>query len=78
VLMHDDGKTSWTIRHFSQANPSGPGQGDVAALLRRVADSLDQLGAIEVMDLVMHTEVTEDGMWPSLTVYFHGAAHHEG
>ncbi|WP_034262691.1 hypothetical protein [Actinospica robiniae] len=72
--MDDVGKTSWTIRHFSQANPSGAAQGDVAALLRRVADSLDRLGAIEVMDLVLHTEVTEDGTWPSLTVYFHSSA----
>ncbi|MBR7829247.1 hypothetical protein KDK95_23265 [Actinospica sp. MGRD01-02] len=76
--MHDDGKTSWTIRHFSQANPSGAAQADVAALLRRVADSLDRLGAIEVSDIVMHHEVTEDGIWPSLTVYFHKTDVDEG
>jgi hypothetical protein len=76
--MRDDAKTSWTVRHFSQANPSGAAQGDVAALLRRVADSLDQLGAVEVMDVVMHAEVTEDGMWPSLAVYFHSTALDEG
>ena len=76
--MDDVSKASWTIRHFSQANPRGDGQGDVAALLRRVADSLDQIGAVEVMDIVMHTEVTEDGTWPSLTVYFHSAIPDEG
>jgi len=32
---------SWMIRHFSQANQKGPGQGDVPALLRRVADSIE-------------------------------------
>ncbi|MFJ6707163.1 MULTISPECIES: hypothetical protein [unclassified Streptomyces] len=62
---------SWTIKHFSQANPAGTGQGDVLALLRRVADSIEGLGLVEVQDLVMHTEVTADGDWPSLTVYFH-------
>jgi hypothetical protein len=59
------------VEHFSQANPAGKDQGDVPALLRRVADSISALGEVEVQDLVMHTEVTEDGGWPSLTVYFH-------
>jgi hypothetical protein len=63
-------RTSWAVEHFSQANPVGKGQGDVPALLRRVADSIDALGEIEVQDLVMHTEVTENGDWHSLTVYF--------
>jgi hypothetical protein len=62
---------SWTVEHFSQANPVGEGQGDVPALLRRVADSIDALGEVEVQDLVLHTEVAESGAWPSLTVYFH-------
>lgn len=62
---------SWTIKHFSQANPAGTGQGDVPALLRRVATSVESLGSVTVQDLVMHTEITADGPWPSLTVYFH-------
>jgi hypothetical protein len=65
------GETSWTIEHFSQANPRGAGQDEVPALLRRVADSIDALGAVDVQDLVMHVEITDDGNWPSLTVYFH-------
>lgn len=69
---------SWSIRHFSQANPKGPGQGDVPALLRRVADSIDELGSIEVQDLVLHNEVNEDGLWASLTVYFHPASPPDG
>jgi len=64
---------SWTINHFSQANPEGAGQADVAALLRRVAGSLDSLGSIEVQDLVLHTEVTADGPWHSITVYYTAA-----
>lgn len=38
---------SWTIRHFSQANPVGPGQDSVPALLRRIADSIEQRPGIE-------------------------------
>ncbi len=61
---------TWTVEQFSQANPKGPGQGDVPALLRRVADTLERLGKVEVQDLVLHSEVTEDGFdWPSITVY---------
>ena len=66
--------SSWAVRHFSQSNPAGPEQGNVAALLRRVAESLDELGDVDVMDLILHNEVTEDGDWPSLTVYFHDVA----
>jgi len=38
--------------------------------LRRVADSIEALGDVEVQDLIMHTQVTEDGNWHNLTVYF--------
>jgi hypothetical protein len=61
----------WTINHFSQANPEGAAQGDVPALLRRVAESLDALGPIRVQDLVFHNEITADGPWYSVTVYYH-------
>ena len=63
---------SWTIRHFSQSNPRGAGEGNVPALLRRVADTLEGLGSVEVMDLVLHgDELTDDGKdWYSITVYF--------
>ncbi|MDP9866032.1 MULTISPECIES: hypothetical protein [Streptosporangium] len=63
-------RITWTMHHFSQANPKGPGQADVPALLRRVADSIEDLGNVEVHDMIMHNEITEDGDWPSLTVYF--------
>ncbi len=65
--------SSWNVRHFSQANPNGPGQDNVPALLRRVADSIEGLGPVEVLDIVFHDEVTEDGDWYSMTVYFHDA-----
>ncbi len=59
------------IRHFSQANPVGPGCDDVPSLLRRLADSIEALGAAEIQDIVIESEQTEHGAWRSGTVYFH-------
>jgi len=71
--MSEPNPETWTASHFSQANPSGPGQDDVPALLRRVAVTIEALGDVEVTDLIMHNEITAEGDWPSLTVYFHRA-----
>jgi hypothetical protein len=62
---------SWSIRHFSQSNPEGAEQGDVPRLLRRVADSIEALGPVEVQDVTFQTEITAEGPWHSMTVYFH-------
>lgn len=61
----------WTINHFSQSNPAGEGQGDVAALLRRVADTLDALGEVSVRDLVFDNDPTADEDDLTITVYYH-------
>ena len=63
-------KMKATAEHFSQANPAGPGQDDIPSLLRRVAESVETIGPVDVQDLILHTEVTEHGPWYSLTVYF--------
>ncbi|MBG0820116.1 hypothetical protein HS048_05110 [Planomonospora sp. ID91781] len=63
-------RSTWTMRHFSQANPKGPEQGDVPALLRSIADAIEELGDVEIYDLILHNEITEDGHLPSITVYF--------
>lgn len=60
----------YTISHFSQSNPAGDSQGDVAALLRAVAASIESLRDVAVQDLVLHNEVTANGPWPSITVYY--------
>jgi hypothetical protein len=52
--MHGD----WTARHFSQANPAGPDQADVPALLRRIAGTIEDLGEVEILDLVLHQEIS--------------------
>lgn len=60
----------FTISHFSQSNPAGEGQGDVGALLRTIAESIESLGDVTVQDLVLHNQITADGPWPSITVYY--------
>jgi hypothetical protein len=61
----------WTVNHFSQANPKGSHQGDVPRLLRRVAKSIDDLGPLDVQDITFGSEITADGEWHHLTVYYH-------
>jgi hypothetical protein len=68
--MTDRPSHDWTVRHFSQANPEGPGQGNVPNLLRRVADSIESLGEVEVYDVTFHSEVTGDENRVSMTVYW--------
>jgi hypothetical protein len=65
-----DEHASWTAECFSLANPRGRGQGDVPLLLRRAANSIGELGTVEIQDLVLHAEVNEFGNWPSITIYF--------
>lgn len=61
----------FTMFHFAQSNPLGPGQDNVPALLRRIADTIEQLGDVEIYDLVLHPKLTSDGEdWPSIIVYY--------
>jgi hypothetical protein len=91
VALEGDGETAdagetlravsvgpWTVEHFSQSNPAGPGQSDIPALLRRVAETLEALGEISVHDVIVHGhhEITEYGPWPSVTVYFQRESEH--
>ena len=71
MTTSDPNETRWTILHFSQSNPSGAGQGDVAALLRRVADSIERYGDIDVADITFHTAATEGEDDLTMTVYYH-------
>jgi hypothetical protein len=69
--VSSDPRDQWTTFHFSQSNPGGQGQGDVAALLRRVADSIDELGERMVEDITFSTEPTADERDLTMTVYYH-------
>jgi hypothetical protein len=66
--MSDVGE--WTIFHFSRSNPAGPGQGDVPALLRRVAESLEELGDVDVEDVTFSSQVTSAEDDVTMTVYY--------
>jgi hypothetical protein len=48
---------------------TGLGQADVPALLRRVAETIEGWGEVEILDLVLHNDITAAGDWPSITVY---------
>jgi hypothetical protein len=70
--MNDSAKPApWRVLNFSQSNPDGEGQGNVGALLRRVADSIDELGDVDVHDIVFHSGVTDAEDDLTMTVYYH-------
>ena len=69
--MSDDTRDKWTVYHFSQSNPTGPGEGFVPDLLRRVADSIEALGDVDVQDIVFSTVPTAEEDDLRMTVYYH-------
>ncbi len=56
--------------HFSLSNAKGPGQDDVSRLLRAMASSIEDLGDVTILDITFEQDVTTEGLWPSLTVYY--------
>lgn len=62
---------SWSIQSFSLALPEGGDRSDVPALLRHLANNLEEFGPVAVQDITFETEVTADGFVCSFTVYFH-------
>lgn len=66
----DERDDEWTIFHFSQSNPDGPGQGSVPALLRRLAEAIDKLGDVVIHDVTFHSEATADEDDLMMTVYY--------
>jgi hypothetical protein len=64
-------RLEFKTQHFSLNNPQGEDQGDVPMLLRRLANTLEELGRIEIRDLVLHNDTDDDGdPWPFVTVYY--------
>ena len=59
-------------RHVSLSNPLDDGAADLPRLLRRVADLIEAEGvmAMEVLDVVVHEDMTADGPWWSMTVHW--------
>ncbi|MGQ0434377.1 MAG: hypothetical protein ACT452_18480 [Microthrixaceae bacterium] len=68
----------WSVRHFSLSNPSGATETDLPLLLRRLADEIEARGIqpMEMLDITVSSEMTENGPWWSATVYWSpGDAH---
>lgn len=63
---------SWSSRHLSLSNARDDRPGDLPHLLRRVADAIEEEGIepMQMLDLNLHHEMTEDGPWWSVTVYW--------
>lgn len=55
---------------FSIGNPFGPGVEDVAGLLRRMADAIDEIDGIEVVHLVYDSWPMDGFMDRMMTVYY--------
>lgn len=66
----DDKTPKYTIVHFSFSNAVGEGQGDVAALLRKVAEGIEAYGDIWVQDITFHSAVTDAEDDLTMTVYY--------
>lgn len=62
-----------------QLSEQGAGQEKVPALLGRVADTIGELGDVDISNLILHSEITSDGEdRPSITVYYHDRTDVEG
>jgi hypothetical protein len=62
----------WTCQHFALANPIDDGRSDLPKLLRRVAEEIEARGiqAMDILDLTIRSEMTADGPWWSITLYW--------
>jgi hypothetical protein len=61
----------YAVLNFSLSNPMGEGQGDVAKLLRSLADSIESLGDVQIQDITFGSEVTDGEDDLHFTVYYH-------
>jgi hypothetical protein len=69
--IHPDMAEDLDNRSFRLHNPvDEPDCPDVPTLLRRTADSIDALPAVEIDDLVLHVKVTAAGRVPTVAVYY--------
>ncbi len=63
---------TWSCSHFSLANPVDDRPDDLPHLLRRIADAIEQrgIGPMDILDLTISKEITGDGPWWSVTLYW--------
>ena len=56
---------------FSLGNSDGPDDQSVPALLRRVADAIEELGEIDIIDIAfVKWPIEGEGWYPFLTLYY--------
>ena len=62
----------YSCQHFSLSNPEDDGADDLPRLLRRVADVMEEYDILpaDILDLTVSQEMTDDGPWWSVTVYW--------
>lgn len=61
---------TYTTNHFSLNLPQGTSQDNIPALLRRLADNIEKMVALEIRDITFHGTQDNDGNeWPYFTVY---------
>ncbi|GAB2987800.1 hypothetical protein [Nocardioides montaniterrae] len=62
----------YECRHVSIANPKGKHETDLPRLLRTVAELIEELAIkpMELMDVVIRSEITGDGPRWSATIYW--------
>jgi hypothetical protein len=67
-----DETPDYPSRHFSLANPRDDRPSDLPLLLRRVAAEMEasNIDPVDVLDVTISQEMTEDGPWWSATVYW--------
>ncbi len=65
--------SEFSCRHFSLSNAVDSGTSDeLPVLLRHVADAIEDkaIKPMEILDLTVSSEITADGPWWSVTVYW--------
>lgn len=62
----------WTSRRFTLSNSRNDGSTDLPRLLRRLADDIEAraINPMDILDLTVSQEITEDGPWWSATLYW--------
>lgn len=70
-MIRHDGRHV-VVSHFSLANPVDDRPDDLPHLLRRIADAIEQrgIGPMDILDLTISKEITGDGPWWSVTLYW--------
>jgi hypothetical protein len=65
-----DPRDLYKMFHFSQSNGNGPQSTKVPELMRGVAQTIEDLGDIDVQDIVFAVGLIDGEFDPTFTVYY--------